>query len=37
MSAAGSAAGEVERRIRAYEAMGWHRTGWEGTMRRRTG
>ena len=25
-----SAAGEVERRIRAYEAMGWHRTGWEG-------
>lgn len=30
MSAAGSTAGEVERRIRAYEAMGWHRTGWEG-------
>ncbi len=30
MSGAMSAAGEVERRIRAYEAMGWHRTGWEG-------
>jgi len=30
MSGAGSTAGEVERRIRAYEAMGWHRTGWEG-------
>lgn len=25
-----SGAGEAERRIRAYEAMGWHRTGWPG-------
>ena len=25
-----SAAGEAKRRIREYEAMGWHRTGWEG-------
>ena len=30
MSGGSSTAGEVERRIRAYEAMGWHRTGWEG-------
>lgn len=28
MSAADTIA-EAERRIRAYEAMGWHRTGWE--------